>query len=593
LAALVVLGCASWNAAIAGQSMAEQEAFSVERARSKPSASESGQRADGPGGPPRATGEAPPDVGSVSPGIGRASLGKLEDELARVDSEGPPVISGPRDLFELQGIDQSHFQWLTDGTPWQQNENETLLKVMYRLHRSFRPVQVDSWSLGEPQPAELARDPDAYRGEIFRLAGRVVSLEVLRPVREVARRFELNEYYRCEFLLGEEEHLAVLFAHTIPEAWKGHDSIDARAGAFAVFLKLAGDEPRKPVPVFVASRAAWYPPTRLGNLGFDYGLFDELRAGKTPQGEGPGPRPRKPRRLKDLRLTRRNRECFYQMLAAVGRTEPGALLAEANQRLQRAGEERFSVVPLFNRPLEQQGELVVLSGTARQVIPVRVSDADVVARFGIDRYYHIVLFTEDSRSPRGGPGRNPLVFCVRELPEGMPRGEGPGFGEHVTVAGFFFNRWAYRNRRRTDAAALREEWQLAPLLIGRDLLWHPRKQPAANPYLGAIAGGLFVLALVGVWLALWRYGRGDRQFHDRTIARKYALSSEASLDAIGLDTDEAPGFRGRQSTAHPGRQQAADSGSDPADQSPADRRDHSGPIGSSETTDGGDDDESM
>ncbi|GAG06016.1 unnamed protein product, partial [marine sediment metagenome] len=245
-----------------------------------------------------------------------------EEEPSSVGSEGPPEISGPRDLFDLQGIDQSHFDLLTDGTPWQEGENETLLKIIYRLHRSFRPMDVESWCLGEAQPAELARDPDAYRGEIFRLAGRVVSIEVRRPVPEVARRFELGEYYRCEFLLGEEEHSAVLFAHTIPEAWKAHDSIDARAGAFGVFLKLAGDDPGQPVSVFVASRVAWYPPTRLGSLGFDWGFFDDLRPERTGRDETQGPGSRK-RSLRDLRLTGRNRECFYQMLAAVGRTEPG------------------------------------------------------------------------------------------------------------------------------------------------------------------------------------------------------------------------------------------------------------------------------
>ncbi|HUT89987.1 MAG TPA: hypothetical protein VMY37_10840 [Thermoguttaceae bacterium] len=481
---------------------------------------------------------------ALPPETVEASLAKREEEPSSVGSEGPPEISGPRDLFDLQGIDRSHFDLLTDGTPWQEGENETLLKIMYRLHRSFRPMDVESWCLGDPQPAELARNPDAYRGEIFRLAGRVASIEVRRPVPEVARRFELGEYYRCEFLLGDEEHSAVLFAHTVPEAWKARDSIDARAGAFGVFLKLAGDDPGQPVPVFVASRVAWYPPTRLGNLGFDWGLFDDLRPERTGPREAQGPGSRK-RSLRDLRLTGRNRECFYQMLAAVGRTEPGELLAEATAQLRRAGKERFSVVPLFNQPRKEQGQLVVLSGTARQVIPVRVSDVDVVSRFGIRQYHEIFLFTEDSQS-------NPLVFCVPELPEGMPVGEGPEFGEYVTVAGFFFNTWAYRNRQSGDASTAREEWQLAPLLIGRDLVWHPGKKPASNPYMGAIAGGLFVVALFGVWLALWRYGRGDRQFHDRTIARKYAPASGVSLDAVGLDADGTPDF-GRW-------EQAADSG---------------------------------
>lgn len=486
----------------------------------------------------------------------QAAAATPEEEPPSADSEKPPVISGPRDLFDLQGIDQSHFDLLTDGTPWQEGENETLLKIMYRLHRNFRPMDVESWCLGEARPAELARDPDAHRGEIFRLAGRVVSLEVCRPVPEVAERFELDAYYRCGFLLGEEAHHVVLCTQTIPDAWRAQPPTGARAGALGVFLKLAGDDPARPSPVFVASRVAWYPNNRLGDLGFDWGLFDDLRPRAAAEDElspTEGPKPGDP---EDYRLTGRNRECFYQMLAAVGRTGPGELRAEAAERLARAGGERFSVAPLFNEPGKQHGQLVVLSGTAREVVPVRVGDADVAARFGIDRYYQVFLFTEDSRSERGVPGRNPLVFCVRELPEGMPRGEGPGFGEHVTVAGFFFNRWAYRNRRSGDDVAAREEWQLAPLLIGRDLVWHAPKKPASNPYIGAIAGVLFVLVLFGVWLALWRYGRGDRRFHERTIARKYAPAPGASLDALGLDADASPDFSGRD--------QAADSGASPS-----------------------------
>jgi len=482
-------------------------------------------------------------AGALPPDVERSVEGP-DKELSGVGPETPPVIAGPKDLFDLQGIDQSHFRLLTDGTPWQEGENETLLKIMYRLRRSFRLMDVESWSLGDPQPAELAKEPGAYRGEIFQLAGRVVSVEARRPLPEAARRFDLNEYYCCRLSLGDGGQPAMVFAHTIPEAWKGSEPVGARVGAFAVFLKLASGDPQRPLPVFVTSRIAWYPPTRLGNLGFDVGLLDDLQPSEATDGEDREPGAGKRPGLNDLRLTVRNRECFYAMLAAAGRAKPGQLLAEAVEELRRAGKDRFSVVPLFNRPREQRGRLVVLSGTARQAIPVRVSDEDVVSRFGINEYYQVFLFTEDSQN-------NPLVFCVREVPEGMPLGEGPQFAEDVTVAGFFFNTWAFRSRRSDDASTARQEWQLAPLLIGRDLNWRPRQKRASNPYLGAIAGGLFVVALFGVWLALWRYGRGDKQFHDKTIARQFALDSGASLDAIGLRADGTPDFTGLGEAAQP------------------------------------------
>ncbi|MFH1920666.1 MAG: hypothetical protein ABIP48_12355 [Planctomycetota bacterium] len=463
-----------------------------------------------------------------------ASMGEPEENHSKRGSEAPR-ISGPRDLFALQGIDQSHFDLLTDNTPWQEGETEPMLKIMYRLHHNFRLMDVESWSLGIPRPAQLAKNPEAYRGEIFHLAGRVVSIEVPPLAPEVARRFELSRYYRCDFLLGEARQPAVLFTRTIPEAWKPGAPLDAPAGAFAVFLKLGSEDTQRPLPIFVTARVAWYLPTQLGDLGFDVGLLDDLRPGKSDEDEDGEPDGQPRSRLRDLRLGTHNRECFYQLLAAAGRAKPGELLAEAAEELRRTGQEQFSVVPLFNQPVEQQGRLVVLSGSARQVLLVRVSDEDVLSRFGIDHYYQVFLFTDDSQS-------NPLVFCVRELPEGMPVGEGAEYGERVTVAGFFFNTWAYRNRRSGDTSTPREEWQLAPLLIGRDLKWHPLKRPASNPYLGAIAGGLFVFALFGVWLALWRYSRADKQFRRTTIARQFALDSGVSLDEIGLEADGKPDF---------------------------------------------------
>ncbi|MHC4400134.1 MAG: hypothetical protein ACYTG0_10685 [Planctomycetota bacterium] len=462
--------------------------------------------------------------------------------LAGPDSEAATTIDGPRDLFDLRGIDQSHFDQLTDHEAWQEGENEVLLKIMYRLYRDFPMANVESWSRGAPDPAGLAEAPDRFRGEIFRLAGRLTRVEVVRPAAEVARKFELNEYYRCRFLLGSGEP-AEVFARQIPNAWKRGRPIDHRAGAYAVFVKEAGNASEEPLPVFAASRVEWYPPTMLGDLGMDAGLFDALRA-KSPIEQGffpmvyvvltqgwascsagapvwgvfstffglvaqccTGETEPSHLGLTDLRLTHRGRECFYQLMAAAGRSKPGELIEAASEKLARAGEKRFSVVPLFNEPLTQLGRLVVLSGTARQIIPVRVADKDVLSRFGIDRYYQVLLFTADSQD-------NPIVFLLRELPEGMPIGGGGEFAEPVTAAGFFFNKWAYQSRQ--------PKWQLAPLLIGRDLERRRPEESARNPLIGTVAGGLFVLGLLGVWLAIWRYTRRDKELREKMIRRRAA-----------------------------------------------------------------------
>ena len=90
--------------------------------------------------------------------------------------------------------------------------------------------------------------------------------------------------------------------------------------------------------------------------------------------------------------------------------------------IRRADEGRYSVAPLFNEPQQHVGELVVFDGVARRVVRVDVGTrpdgsgpSDVAQRFGFREYYEMEVFTDDSQN-------YPLVFCVRELPPGLPTG---------------------------------------------------------------------------------------------------------------------------------------------------------------------------
>jgi hypothetical protein len=174
-------------------------------------------------------------------------------------------------------------------------------------------------------------------------------------------------------------------------------------------------------------------------------------------------------------------------------------------------------------------------------VRITVSDPDIVARFGIDHYYNLFVFTDDSQG-------NPLVFCVRELPQGMPTGDGERFGEYVRVAGFFLKTWAYRVERPAEttvpAGSPAAHFQLAPLLIGEQPVWYRSEKSAGSAIAGAIAGGLFVLALLGIWFAAWRYGRGDREFRRRTIAGALTLDTPLAIDEIPLGSDGVSDFRG-------------------------------------------------
>ncbi|MBN2476109.1 MAG: hypothetical protein JXB62_15970 [Pirellulales bacterium] len=431
----------------------------------------------------------------------------------RADEPPKQQIAGPRELLQLRGIDESHLALLVDGRPVDDSETEILLNVLYWLGRC-PTSDIERWARPMPKPAELVDSTEANRGEIFRLAGRIAKVAPCRPLPEVVERLELQEYYRCELLLAEQQQPAVVFALGVPDAWRRGGAVAGRAGAFGLYLKSAADDPRRPVPVFVAQRVAWYPDTLLGRLGMDVGLLDEVEDRRD---------------LIDV-----DREAFYQMLDAVGRAEPGQLHRAAEAQRQQTGKDRDSVVPLFTSAERQRGKLVELSGTARRVVLIRVKDPDVVERFGIDHYYEIALFTDDSQD-------NPLFFCVRELPEGMPTGDGPEYGEHVRIAGFYFKLWRYRTSRE-DPERGTALGQLAPLLVGSRPRWYPQESPVANTTIQAIAGGLFVVVLVGIWLALWRFGRGDRRFHDQTLVKAHGPEAGIALDEIQLQADGTPDF---------------------------------------------------
>jgi hypothetical protein len=459
-----------------------------------------------------------------------AKAAGMRDDSHR-SAAGPPAadqVNGPRELLDVYGIDDSHFAKLSDG-PWQEAEEEILMNIFYRLP-NFRLTDLERWAQAL-RPPELADRPGAHRGEVYRIEGRAVSVDVRRPLPEVVERLGLSRYYRVQFQLPDG-HRATVFALRIPQAWKHNAEMSERAGALGFFLKLGDEAEGMPTPVFAARRIAWYPDTLLGSLGMDVGLLDdvwqeELAGG--PDGRAAGIDIRK------LRLTDKDREAFYQMLAAVGRAEPGQLLREAQRGLAAGNRTSYSVVPLFNQPKTQVGRLVVLTGNARRVVPIRVSKHTTAQRLGIDQYYEIYLFTEDSQS-------NPLVFCVRQLPPGMPTGEGGQYGERVTIAGFFFKTWAYRRAAQDDPG--KTQWQLAPLLIGREPVWMPQRPVESDPMYGAIAGGLFVLALAAVVLLVWLYGRRDREARKRTIERQLAPEAGILLDRLDLDAHGGPDFRG-------------------------------------------------
>ena len=180
------------------------------------------------------------------------------------------------------------------------------------------------------------------------------------------------------------------------------------------------------------------------------------------------------------------------------RTEDRPRQQLAREVQARAAKGLFSVAPLFNEPANQVGELVLLEGTVRRVTRVDVgktSDgaaSDVARRFGIDHYYELDLFTDDSQN-------NPIVVCVRELPPGFPVGD--GLHEPVRVAGLFFKSWSFESRRATlpiapdGSATPAATCDNSPrCVIGRGPVLLEVADASTTAYASYDCGGVFVAA---------------------------------------------------------------------------------------------------
>ncbi len=448
-----------------------------------------------------------------------AVAGLLPADRTGAETETPTSASSerssnPSQWMRLVGIDQAEWARLQDVQPWSEQQKETLQKILMRL-AGLPPAELERWAHESVDWKQLVEDPAVFRGQLFRLRGRVRSVERLRPPAEIARRFQLKQYYRVELVPDGGKRPVVIFTRTVPKSWRRGGPIDQPGGAWGMFLKLGGDDPAEPRPVFAAGRLAWYPDDRLlGRLGMDVGLLDELAD----------------RRPIDWREEDwQEGECFYRMLAAVGRAGEDQLSREARRRLAQRGEKKYSVEPLFNRPAQHRGALVILSGTVRRALRVRVEDLDIRRRFGIDHYYELYLYTDDSQG-------NPLVFCVRRLPEGMPTGQGPEYAEPVSVAGFFLKSWAYRPVLGERCGGGRgAPFQLAPLLVGREPVWHEPKEKGTTPIWGILGAAGFVLLLLGIWLWLAARSRADRRFRRETLDR-YRRPADAGLQGRDEET---------------------------------------------------------
>ena len=468
-----------------------------------------------------------------------APEGPDDSEFLELPAEDP--IREFRELLELYGVGESHMRSLVDGRPLHLDERETLHRLLFNMPR-MELIRLESLQQRETTLAEVAAEPDEYRAAILRVMGRVRSIERRSLTPELEERFEYASYYEVEMEAYPDGRPLRVVVRTIPQAWEpfvdAGPVLDEQASALGVFIKVGGESEGGQEMCFVATRIAWHPDRAadapevaahdvlLGNLGMDVGLFDDVVDRASVRGE--------------------DRECFYQLLSAMRNGSDERLKQMVPQALAVQELSPLDVKAWREAPASFHGEIYTWRGVCRKAVEVMVKDEDIQQRFGISRYYQLVVFVEldgfiemtssDPEEESKFISEYPIVVCVRQLPPGMP--QGPDINEPVEVTGVFFKLYAYGSEQYARAD---NRVQLSPLLVGNMPRW-TREERTSNPWVGPLVGGLFAVALLSVWLSLWQYSRGDREFQRDVLSKQFEPPADQSLDDIGLEASSGPDF---------------------------------------------------
>ncbi len=466
---------------------------------------------------------------------------------ADAEAKSSENVANLSQVLALAGWDAQRLATFTDDKPLTPDGRQALVQLLWRV-RTFDTVSIAAWTRNDVSVATIAAKPAEYRGQFVRLSGRVRRLQSHTLPAADAERLEMPRYYECDLVLDNNAGTATVLTPRVPQSWLAEidsKAIDEPATVAGLFIQLLPADGDRPHVLLVAQQVAAdsFGRSALATLGMDVGLLDGIRNHQGILGS--------------------ERDAFYQLLAAMDNVGVNQLIRFAGQNLdaiaqaweadlnaadvprrqlaqdvkRRAADGRYSIAPLFNDADRQIGQLLVVDGIARRIVRVDASAGseadgpnDVARRLGIDHYYEMEVFTDDSQN-------RPLVFCVRELPEGMTTGD--DLREPVRVAGFFFKSWRYRTRdagqrddKLTEADALGKRL-IAPLVIGRGPVRIDVEQGGGQTA-ELIGGGLFVLALLGIWAAAWWFARGDRRFRERTAAASFSLPPGQSLDALNV-----------------------------------------------------------
>jgi hypothetical protein len=489
------------------------------------------------------------------------------------EDKGP---AEPSRILHDSGITESSFAQFQDGATvlGAPPERALMLRLLLRL-RMIPLLNIERWAKPIEDLGDVSDAPGRFRGSTLHVEGRVVAVKTIDLQEDESLLYELDRFHECHLLVGNPERPAVVYAREVPNAWKAEEVLDERASFDGIFLKR-GPGPRQAAPVvFVTRRVAWHHGSLiLGEMGMDHGLFDFVRHDRPLQpeenegfyqllGAMDNTRTRELIKFAQFSLNDQRRKWLVEQKAllerekeledaaeksdaeqvALDQVKRDAVLLELN--LKNLTEHRtHSFIPLLSEPAEHIGKLRMYRGTALAITPVIIDNAELKERLGFSRYFQINVMVRlecDLTLTKKREGTeveesetifsHPATLCVRKLPEGMPVGD--SIHENIRFAGFFFKKWGYPIEGFDEKG--RRKMRSAPMLIGTEPIWDTGPPPAYSTYAGAIAGGLFVLAVTVIWIGVWRIGRGDKQFQKSVISKEYDLEDGVSLNDLRLD----------------------------------------------------------
>lgn len=422
---------------------------------------------------------------------------------------GADASATPAEYLAPWKLDRAGRVVLEEPGAWTDAKLQVCLRLLARL--SLAPA--DTFA-GWVEKAVPANETTTAGDGLVRFEGRamfVAPLPLAPDLAEVANRPTVD-VVRIRTVTGNID----VFADAAPQAWRRWEPIDEPVSVVGLPVTTspgpvpappAGTQAAWPVEpaslVMVARRVAWHPPTALGRLGMDYGLFDTVVDGQ--------------------KLVAGDTDAFYALLAAVGHG--------TQAEVETAAGPPTDAVPMIDPSrgwfTEHRGDAVTFQGTARRATRIQIDEPWRRREIGGDHYWELYVFVPTSLIKINDRLQEtyPIVCCVRDLPDGMPTGQ--TINEQVRVSGFALKRYAYPLPQVQGRKERGDERQETPLVIGKRAVWLPEPSAVgATNLLGwvflALAGVVGLVLAFGAW-RLSRDSRLERRRQRATLPEKVQL----------------------------------------------------------------------